>query len=90
MGLIINLGSAWALSRADGDNLNIRGALAACSPTPLGSREHRRGRGGVVWYPGADPDQPVHRLDCAAQHLGPPLGRGQRGAAPVRAPGRER
>lgn len=56
VGLIINLGSAWALSRADGDNLNVRGALAHMLADALGSAG-AIAAGVAVWagYPGADP-----------------------------------
>lgn len=37
VGLAINLGSAWALHRADGDNINIRGALLHMMADALGS-----------------------------------------------------
>jgi cobalt-zinc-cadmium efflux system protein len=56
VGLIINLGSAWALSRADGDNLNIRGALAHMLADALGSAGAIASGVAVWWgYPGADP-----------------------------------
>lgn len=37
IGLLINLGSAWVLSRADRDNLNVRGALLHMLADALGS-----------------------------------------------------
>ncbi len=37
IGLVINLGSAWLLARADRDNINIRGALAHMLADALGS-----------------------------------------------------
>ena len=56
IGLAINLGSAWALYRAGGDNLNIRGALIHMLADALGSVGAIVAAGLVlVGFPAADP-----------------------------------
>jgi cobalt-zinc-cadmium efflux system protein len=56
LGLLINLGSAWALARSDRANLNVRGALVHMLADALGSVGAMVAAGLVMaGYPAADP-----------------------------------
>ena len=56
LGLLINLGSAWALARADRGNLNVRGALVHMLADALGSVGAMVAAGLVMaGFPAADP-----------------------------------